>query len=264
MRLALTFAIIMFAGGLAIAEQSMENARHGYTLEIPDGWHEVPSDFIGDFSKSVSGPGQPINYVGGYQKDPFDGALVYPYILVQSITYRDFGLDRTPTIAEKGLVLKAIIGMDVTEALADTPAADVTQVSEGQSPLSLISFDDATGTFIYDLKLAIANVGDVRGRVRGVFGRRALLQTAYYALESDWSAREDESNSIVESFAFLPDYADPSSEQTESEVKVTVEDASSVAKSNVSFTMLVAAGLAGVVLIVIALFVLLRANARRS
>ncbi len=206
MRLAVTLIAILFSSGFAYAQQSIENPRHGYTMDIPGDWHEVPNEFLAEFSQSVSSPEQPINYVGGYQREPFDDALVYPYILVQSIAYRDFGLNRPPTRDEMGTVVESIVGIDIVDAVADTPAADIAEVIEDKPPVKLISLDDETGEFIYDLNIAIATVGNVQGRARGVFGRRALVQTAYYTLESDWPQIDEQANTVLSSFKFLPGY----------------------------------------------------------
>ncbi len=256
MRLALILSTLTFVNGIALAQQAVENARHGYTLEIPDGWHEIPTDFLTEFGQSVSAPGQSINYVGGYQQTPFEDALVYPYVLIQSIAYRDFGLDRPPTNDEMGSVVEAIVGMDIAEALEGTPAADVAELVEDKPPVTLVSFDDAAGIFVYDLNIAIASVGDVRGRARGEFGRRALMQPAFFALESTWTDIEPQANSLLDSFKFLPDYAYP--EESPSEIAaIDTEDVTDneAARSNaIPFAL----GGIGVVVLVIATFLGLR------
>ena len=209
MRLALIIFSLAFVNGMALAQQAVENLRHGYTIDIPDGWHEVPSDFLTEFGRSVSAPGQSINYVAGYQETPFEDALVYPYVLIQSIAYRDFGLNRPPTNDEMGDVVKAILGMDITEALEGTAAADVAEPVDDNPPISLVSFDNAAGVFVYDLNIAVADVGDVRGRARGEFGFRALMQPAFFALQPTWTELEPQANTLLESFEFWPDYAYP-------------------------------------------------------
>lgn len=256
MRLALILSAIACVNTVALAQQAVENARHGYTIEVPDGWHEVPIDFLTEFGQSVSAPGQSINYVGGYQKTPFDDALVYPYVLIQSIAYRDFGLDRPPTNVEMGDVVEAIVGMNIEDALDGTPAADVAVPVDDKPPVSLVSFDEAVGIFVYDLNIAIANVGDVRGRARGEFGRRALMQPAYFALESTWTELEPQANSLLESFEFLPDYAYP--EEDRSQIAEATADETTEYETPRSNAIPFALGGIGIVVLAIGAFLGLR------
>jgi len=209
MRLAVVSLTLTLLCGLATAQDQFENTRHGYTVEIPEGWHEVPSEFLTEFSRSVSSPEQPINYVQAFQKEPFADALVYPYVLIQSIAYREFGLDRPPTSDEMGTVVEAIVGVDISDTVEDSLTENITGLIEGQPAIQKLSFSSARSEFVYELDLAITNIGNVKGRARGVFGRRALLQPAYYALESDWADSESRVNAVLNSFFFFPDYAYP-------------------------------------------------------
>jgi len=50
---------------------------------------------------------------------------------------------------------------------------------------------------------------DIHGRARGVFGRRAMIQTAIFDSESDWVDTQSVADLILNSFAFTADYAYP-------------------------------------------------------
>jgi hypothetical protein len=207
MRLATTLAALLFIVAPAIAQQTIENNRHGYTIEIPEEWHEIPSKFLTEFSRSVSKPDQPINYVQAFQKEPFDGTLVYPYILIQSIPYRDLGLDRPPTSEEMGTIVQSIFGVDISDVVDEALDPDLSALVENESSIQRLSFDSGTAEFSYDLNLAVADSGTIRGRARGVFGQRALLQPTYFEQESAWS--ELRANTTLTSLQFMAEYTYP-------------------------------------------------------
>lgn len=204
MRLAGVVAALTLAA-TAYAQQRIENAQHGFTIEIPDGWHALPDDFLTERSRAASTPEQRVTYVAGFQEQAFDNGLVFPYVLIQSIPYRDFGLDRAPTHEETRIIVSSMFNVDIAATMSDEQKAQI----EDTPSVTLESFDESTGRYSYDLNLTTEAAGKIRGRAYGLFGRRALLQPMFYALDADWPNDEAQAERILQSFEFLPAYAYP-------------------------------------------------------
>lgn len=204
MRLAGVIAAMALAA-TAYAQQRMENAQHGFTIEIPEGWHALPEDFLTERSRAASTPEQRVTYVAGFQEQAFENGLIFPYVLIQSIPYRDFGLDRAPAREEMRIIVSSMFNVDITATMSD----EQQDLIEDTPSVTLESFDESTGQYWYDLNLTTEAAGTIRGRAHGVFGRRALLQPMFYSLEADWSIYETRAEQILQSFEFLPDYAYP-------------------------------------------------------
>lgn len=212
MRLALIVTAIALLGVAAHPQQRIESTRHGFSISVPDDWNEAPNGFLTQVSRAVSKRGQQLRYVGAYQQASFDQGLIYPYVLIQAIPYRDLGFDGPPTAAERSQILAEMTGLDLDEAIDAVVSEKASTLIEGKPSIDLVTYDDDTGGYVYDLRMNIVNVGAVRGQMRGAYGEWAILQAAYYAEDKNWELYEEQAKTILNSFDTVggtpkPDYA---------------------------------------------------------
>ena len=187
--------------------ETYRSEANGYTLEIPEGWRQIPAEVIEEMQAMMSvGAPQAIVYETGFQPDDGSEWLEYPYVLVQPVPYAKFGVNRQLRDEELKQVVATVTGMDLEEALNQNLSEEVAgQVgsTESQAP----EFDAEGRRFVWRLGMEVADLGNVQGQTFGHFGRDALVQVAYYDLADPFAGSEAMRTALDASFKFDADRA---------------------------------------------------------
>ena len=123
---ALVLASVLALPTLPGTAETYRSKANGYTLEIPEGWRQIPGEVIEEMQAMMSaGAPKAIVYEAGFQPDDGSEWLEYPYVLVQPIPYANFGVNRQLADAELKEVVAAVTGMDLEATLNENLSEEV-------------------------------------------------------------------------------------------------------------------------------------------
>jgi uncharacterized membrane-anchored protein len=184
------------------------SAAYGYTLEVPADWVQIPQDAVQQMLQAVQGPGvaASIIYDAGFQLKANPQWLEYPYVLVQVVPYRKFGVNRQINEDEFPSVVKSMTGQDLDKAMSQQLSAEaqdlIKDVKAGKPVL-----ESGRKRFLWEVDSTVQGVGRVRGMTAGYFGKESLVQVNYYTRAGDWDQHAAARQSILDSFQFDADKA---------------------------------------------------------
>ncbi|MCA9311935.1 MAG: hypothetical protein KDA21_12060 [Phycisphaerales bacterium] len=180
---------ISWAGGLY-------SARHGYSLDMPEGWSEIPPERIRESVDQVrSGSAVPIVFDRGMQAVESE-TITFPYVLVQVTNYASVGLKRQINEDEFGRVVGRLTGRRVVEAAPGFRGA----VSDLR--LDEVVLDTPGRRFVWLLEMSVDGGERVWGVSVGHFGRDAMVVVNLYGLAAEWAEWEPTALEIVDGFRF--------------------------------------------------------------
>jgi hypothetical protein len=184
---------------------SFHGDTHRYTLRVPDGWTPVPRQVIDTIMKVTASPQSQgkIVFDAGFQRADASHDLAYPYVLVQVMPYKAMGVRRQPTEADIREVARQVTGMKVDDAIDDA----LTPQAKGmvRNPeVGKVVVDMPRRAYRFNMQMAVAGVGPVKGYMAGYFGRNALIQVMYYERADDPAPREADRQAFLNSFKFDP------------------------------------------------------------
>lgn len=197
----LAFSLIFAAS--TTSGDTLRSNRHGYDLDIPEGWVEIPKQVIRDVFDTVQRDDAEhrLTFDAGMQLDSGGNWLVYPYVLVQVHDYAAVGLNRQINEDEFADVATAVTGMPLEDGIDATLTPEAGEMIEGVS-VSSIGLDREGRQFHWVIDMTVANVGPVRAMSVGHFGRDALVQIHFYCRVADWDGLSDLRTQIMDGFRF--------------------------------------------------------------
>jgi hypothetical protein len=181
MRLLIKYAMVLAAIGTYCPSSDAKpfhSARYGYTLEIPADWTEIPGAEIQAMLKAMqnSNAKSTINYDSAFQPKSNERWFEYPYVVIQVISYKQFGSDRQINEDEFPQFVKSITGMDLGKAVDSTVSPNLRSV-----------------------------VSNVQGLLIGYFGHESLVQINFCTKDSDSDRYDTLRQRILDSFRFDPE-----------------------------------------------------------
>lgn len=184
------------------------SATYGYYLDIPPGWIEVPKNVLDETVASMmkENASIPIVYDTGFQLESAERWLDYPYILVQPLAYKSFGVHRQINEDEFPRMVQMITGFDVETFFDENVTSEARPLLDNLE-FGKLQLDVANRRYTWPLNMEVQGIGPIRGLVIGYFGRDSIVQVVFYARSSDWDQHADEGLKILESFRFTPDKA---------------------------------------------------------
>lgn len=202
------FAIIAWSCETVSSASEFHSSRHGYSIDLPDNWIQIPDDVIGGMIDRLqkSNSKTSIFYDSGFQRDDSSRWLTYPYVLVQIIPYADFGRDRQINEDEFPEVIKSITGRDLVKDIKEN-LSDEFQDIMSQLETSSPQLDQLNRKYSWTMTMDVKNIGLVRGILVGYFGKESIVQVCYYAKPRAWNDQSFVRKAIVNSLRFDPDTA---------------------------------------------------------
>jgi hypothetical protein len=201
------FAVALVAGrSFAISHHS---GKHGYNLDVPEGWVQVSKEVLDTTMASVIDPnaGTKLIFDAAFQRESASPLfLEYPYLLVQIIPYAEYGVKGQIHESDFDEVIRSFTGRDAEETwnAAATPLAkQLAGAPDFQRP----TLDRQNRRYIWDLSMDLQAIGKIKGRCVGYFGRDSIVQLAFYAAGADWKEHEAAGTAMMDSFKFDPDRA---------------------------------------------------------
>ena len=208
----LLLPVMTFTALLPSENCSAENGNNyrsnenGYTLEIPNGWEQIPDKTIREYIRLLaSEEGQStIFFETAFQRKAKEGLWFQsPYAIVQILKYSNFFPNWQPKENEFEYLVKKMSGLNtvkIVERIFSPVARDLVIAST----IGEVYFDRNHKLYTLSLEIEKPNVENMKGQIVGHFGRYALIQVMYYDLESNWSQSEADRNLILGSFYFDP------------------------------------------------------------
>ncbi len=186
-------------GGAAMAKP-YHDARHGFTIDVPDDWVQVPDDSVQELSRTVlSAKGQGVaEYVAAFQASRGEW-FTYPYVLVQAVHYP---VNREPTTSDMREFLKSMTGFDLSKS-KDALTPDVRgslRRPENDPPV----LDENSKAFTWRVRINAQGVGPVRGTMFGHFAHTEMVSVNCYAKEDDLAKSKPQFDAIASSFRLDP------------------------------------------------------------
>lgn len=198
----LLLSVVLLWGSFAQA-WSYHSFSKGYSISVPDDWVQVPDEIL-----TVRAPMLPAlrnaksNFDCAFQPQRNQGWFEYPYILVEVIPYSDMGIPQQVDDRQIASIVKTNTGLDPA---VPAPASDP-QVALGggeSEPLdAVLTFDRDGRRFIWSSTNTIDNVGLVRTRQWGIFGKDSLIQITLYEQGRGSDRLRDTARNIAASFKY--------------------------------------------------------------
>ena len=176
---------------------------HGYRIDLPDGWIEIPYEVIRETFANAAVPGSSVKleFDAGFQLETEERWLAYPYVVVQVMRYQAFGMTSQPRDEDLPMIVGSMTGIDVNQVLRDTVSQETNGLI-GDFTFTQPVLEPARRRYLWDTKMDVQGVGPVRGLMIGHFGRDAIVQVMFYATPDDWDAHAADRQAIIDSFRF--------------------------------------------------------------
>jgi hypothetical protein len=204
-RLPLITLVFITAISAAAAAAPYHGASHGYNVNLPDDWTQIPADVVDSMTKLAQNPNAKTALVtdAAFQPRVQKRWFSYPYMIVQVIPYSGLGLNRQINEDEFADLTKAMTGIDVNKTLDSNLSKEAKSIMSSAS-LGQPQLDRNKRRFLVPMNMTLAGIGKVKGTLAGYFGRRALVQVGVYATEADADRIAATSQQIIDSFHFDP------------------------------------------------------------
>lgn len=180
---------------------SYHSYSNGFTVSLPDDWVQVPDEILTVKTATLpilrSGQG---TFETAFQPQRNQRWLEYPYILVEVIPYNNMGFQRQVDDAQIAQIVKNNTGLDPAH-----PPIPVTEVMEGGAEReddTLFCLDSQSHRFTWTSANHLKDIGDVRTRQWGIFGRDALVQITLYESGKGSDRLRDMTTAVIDSFKF--------------------------------------------------------------
>jgi hypothetical protein len=162
--------------------------RWGFSVEVPAGWKQVPTDVLNDATAAMQKPGGKLVMDAAFQPAGSGRWLSYPYAMVEVIPYSQMGLHGELPESQFGDLVKSLTGTDVYKKVDEMVSTTM------RGKLSDMGVHDATldapnRRFRYSISMTVAGAGRIEGESTAYFGRDALVQVAYYAQAGEGAPR---------------------------------------------------------------------------
>ncbi len=174
--------ILIWLTLLAVTAQAAQlHEKDGFTISVPDGWVEIPTDVMASFVQELKrmSPNAPVqNYDYGFQPDSGEFWFDYPYILVQVMN-----IGRVPeSELEK---LDGFSTQDVIEAHKKDFGEIMSNVQTGR-----MVFDRDQKMAWLRMESQIAGIGPIEGLAGMTPTEKGYIQVIGYALKGEYALFE--------------------------------------------------------------------------
>lgn len=187
----------------AAEPQLFHGDKDSYSIIFPSHWVRIPNNVLDGVQKAIfkSGSKPCLRYEAGYQEGGSFGWMKYPYVLVQSIPYAQYGASGEPPECEFPKLVETISGMKLDKVMNDamTPAA---RGILKDTPKLTARLDAPNRRYFFSMAMQVATVGTVRGEAVGYFGRDGVVQIMFYAIPKDLVRTANVRDRIFDSFKF--------------------------------------------------------------
>ncbi|MBN1795312.1 MAG: hypothetical protein JW804_01435 [Sedimentisphaerales bacterium] len=189
---------------LAREQGRFHSEVNGYLIAVPADWIQIPKYIIlENFNQLISSESNlKICYETAFQYGTAETWFQYPYVIIQVMTYSNWGLNRQIYACEFKEFVKHLSGLDtidVSENFSAEAQRTISDIAVGKAYL-----DSNNRLYQIGLEADVANMGEIKGIIVGHFGRRAIIQVMFYDLKINWSQSKRERDSILGSFEFDP------------------------------------------------------------
>jgi hypothetical protein len=202
----------------AVEARTVSRPQHGYSIEVPDDWVEVPDAELRAIviaTQKTPGKNGMVWDIAFQPATPDRPWLAYPYMVVQILPYRGFGLQRQLAENEFRGFIAAMANLDMEKVAKDalTPEASkaINSVKQGVPRL-----DTAARRYFLPFATTMQDIGPVRGQAYGFFGHDAMVQIGAFSETGEWATFGPLGQRIADSFKF-----DATHQYNEQEASIT-------------------------------------------
>jgi hypothetical protein len=187
------------------AAETFRSVPHGYVLELPAGWVQVPLDVVNRRSQEL-GAAEDKEMEAVFQPAEGGGDLSYPCVHLKVKRYADPPVSRQPSDEELPAIIAGLRQLDVS---TEIPKVVSPQIREKLRAIRLleVTLDPQRRRYSMVLELDRDDVGTVRGFVDGYFGREALVKVLYWVRTDQADQAAGTLASLRDSFRFDDDKA---------------------------------------------------------
>lgn len=179
---------------------SYHNIENGYTIALPEDWAPVPSEVLARKMAdmpALKGSNSAVDVV--FQ--PKDKSLDYPYIVVEVQRYSELGFAQQVSDHDMTQIVKNATGLDPAH-----PFTPDTQVVEGGGEMEaldgVLDFDANNHRFTYSATNTQPDIGLVRTRQWGFFGKDQIVQVTLLERGKGSDRLRDMARAVAGSFRY--------------------------------------------------------------
>ncbi len=198
-----------FAWQCAAAEpQEFRSDKNGYSIVFPAHWVRIPANVLEGVQKAIFKPAArpALSYEAGYQEGGSFGWMKFPYVLVQTIPYAQYGAPGEPGEQEFPKLVEAIAGIKLDKVMNDSMSPLARGILK-DTPNVTARLDAPNRRYFFSMSMNVATVGTVRGEAVGYFGKECVVQIMFYATPKDLARTTNVRDRIFNSFKFDPAHA---------------------------------------------------------
>lgn len=183
---------------------SYQSVRNGYTISLPEDWTQVSGEVLaGKLSDlpALKGSNPQVDVDVVFHPKQSDKPLDYPYIVVEVQRYSELGIAQQVNDHDMQQIVKNTTGLDPAH-----PYTNDTQVVEGGGELEtldgVLDFDANNHRFTCSATNSHSEVGLVRTRQWGYFGKDQLVQVTLYERGKGSDRLRDMARAVAGSFRY--------------------------------------------------------------
>jgi len=211
----LLLPVMTFTALLPSENCSAENGNNyrsnenGYTLEIPNGWEQIPDNTIREYIRQLaSEEGQStIFFETAFQRKAKEGLWFQsPYAIVQILKYSNLFPNWQPKENEFEYLVKKLSGLNTVKVVEifERVLSPVARDNVIAPTMGEVYYDRNHKLYTFSIEIKRPNVENMQGQIVGHFGKYATVQVMFYDLVSNWSQSKADRNLILGSFYFDP------------------------------------------------------------
>jgi hypothetical protein len=189
--------IIMVTFSFANQILAYSNQSKHYSFDLPSGWEEIPKSAINQYTNEAvkQTNGKRVEFSTGFHLVGSD-YFSYPYILVQE----------HETSAPSFSQLESAFNSSKFQRTVEQKTAEYSELLK--TATSDKPFIDKGRNIVFmNIKLDVANIGQVNGLIAMFLGKNGITQINFYSLQNDQSEWLPVFNSIIDSFKYDEGFA---------------------------------------------------------
>ncbi len=195
--------LLAVAGSPHAWGETFTSTRHGFSLEIPEGWQPIPEKVVNEVDRLIFNKGKsPTDRVVVLQREDAKRWYTYPYVLISVAPYAESGIHRQIYEHEFDQILRAMTGRDVNKDVESIMNSEVYDMV-GDISLSQPRLDRKNRRFFWSTVTSVPGA-KIQASTVGYFGRDAMVLVNYCDRAESWSRHADSREVLLDSVKFAP------------------------------------------------------------
>jgi hypothetical protein len=200
----LLFALLVSGVPSSVQALSKEDAKYGYSLDLPSDWKQIPMSQVNAHQTAMGGMPGNIHFIDAYEPFEHRTPFQYPYLMIQEMPYPNQRSIQSISEAELKQIVSTITGAseaDIKKSIPDKAASLITKVGKINA-----SYATSPPSFTMDfaIKSPVAAIGTIRGKSLALLAKDRIVTMHIYDQDSRWESQGPRYQTMLDGFKLLP------------------------------------------------------------